>query len=138
MADALVPTKPHIQARAHVASFAAYEALHRESLADPSGFWRRQAQRVTWFRQFDETVQQDFARAEVAWFLGGKLNASYNCVDRHLAERAEQTAIVWAKDEPGEYERISYRQLHEHVGRLANVLRRLACARATASASTCR
>ena len=124
MADALVPTKPHIQARAHVASFAAYEALHRESLADPSGFWRRQAQRVTWFRQFDETVQQDFARAEVAWFLGGKLNASYNCVDRHLAERAEQTAIVWAKDEPGHYERISYKQLHEHVGRLANALRR--------------
>ncbi|MFO0391492.1 MAG: acetate--CoA ligase [Planctomycetota bacterium] len=124
MAEALVPTKPHIQARAHVASFAAYEALHRESLADPSGFWRRQAQRVTWFRQFDETVQQDFARAEVAWFLGGKLNASYNCVDRHLAERAEQTAIVWAKDEPGHYERISYKQLHEHVGRLANALRR--------------
>jgi acetyl-CoA synthetase len=124
MADSLVPTKPRIVRRAHVASFDHYQRLYAESLQDTAGFWRRQAQRVHWFHPFERAFEQDFARAEVGWFLGGKLNASFNCIDRHLVERPEQTAILWAMDEPGQYRHISYRELHDHVGRLSNVLRR--------------
>jgi acetyl-CoA synthetase len=124
MADPLVPPKPRIAHRAHVASFAHYQRLYAESMQDTSGFWRRTAQRVHWFHPFERAVEQDFARAEVAWFLGGKLNASFNCVDRHLVERGEQTAILWVGDAPGTYRSITFRELHEHVGRLANVLRR--------------
>src|SRR5690606_28761242 len=65
----------------------------------------------------------DYREVEFSWYAGGKLNACYNCVDRHLAERADQVAILWARDEAGEYERITYRQLHREVGRMANVLR---------------
>jgi acetyl-CoA synthetase len=124
MADRIVPPKPQIARSSHVASFEHYERLYHESLSDPSGFWRRQAQRVTWFHGFERACEQDFKKAEVAWFLGGKLNASFNCIDRHLVERGEQTAILWVGDEPGNYRHITYRQLHEQVGRLANVLRR--------------
>ena len=124
MSDRIVPPKPHIARSAHVASFEHYQRLYAESLADPSGFWRRQAQRVSWFHPFERACEQDFHKAEVAWFLGGKLNASFNCIDRHLVERGEQTAILWVGDEPGTYRHITYRELHEQVGRLANVLRR--------------
>ncbi|MDO8349177.1 MAG: acetate--CoA ligase, partial [Planctomycetota bacterium] len=123
MSDRIVPTKPHITLRAHVGSFEHYQRLYAESLADPSGFWRRQAQRLDWFHPFERACEQDFDKAEVAWFLGGKLNAAFNCIDRHLVERGEQTAILWVGDEPGTYRHISYRELHEHVGRLANALR---------------
>jgi len=123
MSDRLVPVKSHISSRAHVGTFEHYQRLYAESLADPSGFWRRQAQRLDWFHPFERACEQDFHKAEVAWFLGGKLNASFNCIDRHLVERGEQTAILWVGDEPGTYRHISYRELHEQVGRLANVLR---------------
>ncbi|MCU0863303.1 MAG: acetate--CoA ligase [Planctomycetes bacterium] len=124
MADPIVPTKPRIVRRAHIASFEHYQRLYQESLQDTSGFWRRQAQRVHWFHPFERAFEQDFARAEVGWFLGGKLNASFNCIDRHLVERPEQTAILWVLDEPGQYRHITYRELHDQVGRLSNVLRR--------------
>ncbi|MEO6595562.1 MAG: acetate--CoA ligase [Planctomycetota bacterium] len=124
MADRIVPCKPHLARRAHVRSFEHYQRLYAESLADQAGFWQRQAQRLDWLHTFDRVCEQDFAKAEVAWFLGGKLNASYNCIDRHLVERGQQTAILWVGDEPGTYQHISYRELHEQVCRLANVLRR--------------
>ncbi|MBL9079496.1 MAG: acetate--CoA ligase [Planctomycetes bacterium] len=124
MSDRIVPTKPQIARRAHVASFAHYQRLYHESLADPSGFWRRQAERIDWFHPFARACEQDFHKAEIAWYLGGQLNAAYNCIDRHLVERGEQTAILWVGDEPGQYRPVSYRELHEQVGRLANVLKR--------------
>ena len=123
MADHIVPAKPAIARGAHVGSFAQYERLYREAQLDPSGFWGQRAQRLHWFAPFDRVTVQDFAKAEVAWFLGGKLNASHNCVDRHLAERGEQTALLWVADEPGQYTHITYRELHQQVCRLANVLK---------------
>jgi len=120
-----LPVKPEIARRAHVSSFEEYQRLHRESLADPEGFWSRQAELLTWFHPFHTVSDGDFAEVDFGWFLGGRLNAAYNCVDRHLATRGERTAIIWAKDEPGEYEHISYRRLYREVGRAANVLRRL-------------
>src|SRR4051812_17885358 len=122
---ATLPVKPEIARRAHVASLDDYQRLHRESLADPDTFWRRQAELLTWFHPFHTVCDGDFHEVDFGWFLGGRLNAAYNCVDRHLATRGERTAIIWAKDEPGEYEHISYRRLYREVGRVANVLRRL-------------
>jgi acetyl-CoA synthetase len=122
MSDPVHPPKPHIQARAHLKSFDEYELLYRQSVHEPDRFWRQQARRLDWFRPFDHVVHQDFTKADFRWFEGGKLNVAHNCVDRHLPHKAGDTAIVWAKDEPGEYQRISYRELHENVCRMANVL----------------
>jgi acetyl-CoA synthetase len=124
MSDSIVPVKEHVARRAHVRSFEQYQRLYDESVRDPSGFWRRQAERIDWFREPEQTSRVDFDKAEVAWFLGGKTNAAHNCIDRHLVERAEQTAIVWVQDEPGNYVDISYRELHEQVCRFANVLKK--------------
>ena len=123
MSDPIYPPKSDIARRAHVATFEQYEHLYAASLQDPGGFWRERAQRVDWFHPFEQTCRQDFADAEVAWYLGGKLNAAYNCIDRHLRHRAEQTAILWVGDEPGTYRHISFGELHEHTSRLANALR---------------
>jgi acetyl-CoA synthetase len=123
MADRIVDPKPHVARRAHVGSFAEYERLHAASVADPAAFWRQQAARLDWLHPFTETSSVDFERADIAWFLGGKLNVAANCIDRHLAARADQVAILWVGDEPGEYRRITYKELHREVCRLANVLR---------------
>ncbi len=123
MTEAIIPPKPHIAARAHVASFDGYQRLYSASIADPAAFWGNVARRLEWFVPFTRVVDQDFARGHAAWFVGGKLNACHQCVDRHLPARAEQTAILWAQDQPGEYRRISYRELHAEVCRLANALR---------------
>ncbi|MCA8977409.1 MAG: acetate--CoA ligase [Planctomycetes bacterium] len=125
MSDPLYPPKVHIARRAHVASFEQYEHLYATSIRDPRGFWRERSHRIDWYHPFERTCRQDFANAEVSWFVGGRLNVSYNCVDRHLRSRAEQTAILWVGDEPGDYRHVSFHELHEHVCRLANALREL-------------
>ena len=124
MPDSIVQPKEHVARRAHVRSFADYQRLYDESIREPDRFWGRQARRLDWFRPFDEVARVDFGSAEIAWYLGGRLNATHNCIDRHLAERGEQTAIIWVGDEPGTYRHISYRELHAEVCRLANVLKR--------------
>ena len=120
-----LPIHEEIARRAHVRSLEDYQRLYRESLDDPAAFWRREAGLLSWFHPFHTVTDGDFTEVDFGWFLGGRLNACYNCVDRHLAERGDKTAIIWAKDEPGEYERVTYRQLYREVGRVANVLRRL-------------
>ena len=120
-----LPIHEEIARRAHVRSLEDYQRLYRESLDDPAAFWRREAELLSWFHPFHTVTDGDFTEVDFGWFLGGRLNACYNCVDRHLAERGDKTAIIWAKDEPGEYERVTYRQLYREVGRVANVLRRL-------------
>ncbi len=122
MSDIYEP-KPDIAAAAKVASREQYDRLYRESIDDSDGFWRREAQRLDWFEPPETISRGGFEPAEFAWFEGGRLNASVNCIDRHLAERGDKTAIIWAADEPGEYRHISYRELAEEVGRMANVLK---------------
>ena len=121
----MYPVKDEIAKNARVGSMEEYRRLYRESLEDPEGFWRREAEALTWFHMPHTIRDGDFRELDFGWFLGGRLNAAYNCVDRHLAEAGEKTAIVWARDEPGQYEHISYRQLYREVGRVGNVLRRL-------------
>jgi acetyl-CoA synthetase len=119
----LYPPQPEIVERAHISSMEEYERLYRLSLDDPETFWARQAETLTWFSPWQMVFDHDYDNVDFGWYLGGRLNASFNCVDRHLAERGDQDAIIWAKDEPGEYERITYRQLKHEVCRVANVLR---------------
>lgn len=94
--------------------------------ADPEGFWATQArQRIDWFRDFGKVDDSDFEQGRIAWFLGGKLNASWNCLDRHLETRGDQPAILWESDEQGVGRSMTYRELHAEVCKLANALRRL-------------
>ena len=110
--------------RAHIPSFDAYRRMHEDSLRDPDAFWQRLAQEtLTWFHPFSQTSDCDFEFGQVAWFLNGRLNACYNCVDRHVATRGDQIALIWEADTPGQGSKVTYRELQREVCRLANVLR---------------
>ena len=98
--------------------------MYAESVSDADGFWAAQADKfITWFRKWDRVQNWDFHDVYIRWFEGARLNVSYNCLDRHLAQRAEQTAIIWEADDPAVSRRITYRELHESVCRFANVLK---------------
>ena len=116
------PIPPAIRERAHVRSLEAYRDTYRRSLEDPAAFWGEQAEALTWFHPWHSVLDSDWDEVDFAWYSGGRLNACFNCVDRHVAERGDQTAIIWAGDEPGNYLHISYRELKHQVCRLANVL----------------
>jgi acetyl-CoA synthetase len=101
-----------------------YFRLYRESLGDSDRFWAEQGKRLDWVKPFTKVQNASFeGGVHIAWYEDGTLNASYNCIDRHLPQRAEQTAILWEGDEPGESRRVSYGELHEAVCRFANVLK---------------
>ena len=101
-----------------------FEQMYRQSVEDPEEFWAEQAGRfLHWHEPWRKVMAGDFSSAQVRWFEGGKLNVAYNCVDRHLARRGEQTAIIWEGDEPDQQQHISYRELHREVGKLANALK---------------
>jgi acetyl-CoA synthetase len=101
-----------------------YLSLYRESIEDPETFWSTQAEDfITWSRKWDKVQECDFNSASIKWFINGKLNVSYNCLDRHLEARADQVAIIWEGDDPEVDKAITYRELHEMVCRLANVLK---------------
>ena len=114
--------KPHIADRAHSQSLDEYERRYRLSLDNPEWFWGEQAKRLDWFHPWTKVFDADYEEVDFAWFSGGRLNASFNCVDRHLRDRGDKTAIIWAGDEPGEYRHSTYRDLKHEVCRLANVL----------------
>jgi len=123
-ASALIAPPEELSRRAHISSFAAYLKLHAESLADPDAFWRQRAlETLTWFHPFSQVSDCDFEYGQVAWFLNGRLNACHNCVDRHVATRGDQVALIWESDTPGEGKSVTYRELQREVCRLANVLR---------------
>ena len=121
--DRLYPPEPGIVERAHIKGMEEYERLYRQSLDEPETFWAKEAEAITWFSGWHTVFDNDYENVDFSWYLGGRLNACYNCVDRHLHERGDQDAIIWVKDEPGEYDRITYRQLKNEVSRVANVLR---------------
>jgi acetyl-CoA synthetase len=103
---------------------AGYFRLYEKSITDPEGFWAEQARRITWIKPFTEVKDCAFTgNVHIRWFADGTLNASANCIDRHLATRADQTAILWEGDSPSEQRHVSYAELHENVCRLANVLK---------------
>ena len=99
----MIPVKPHIAERAYVKSFAEYQEMYRRSIETPEEFWREAAGTLEWFHPPRNVMDVDVEEVDFAWFSGGRLNACYNCVDRHLPTQGEETAIIWAGDEPGDY-----------------------------------
>jgi acetyl-CoA synthetase len=115
------PPPDEFVARAHIKSLAEYEALRQQAQDDPEGFWAEQAKRLHWFKHWDQVLEWNEPHAK--WFVGGQLNASYNCLDRHLAgPRRTKTAILW-EGEPGDTRALTYEELHREVCKFANVLK---------------
>ena len=101
-----------------------YEDMYQESVESPDSFWEKQAAEfLDWSVKWEQVYSADFSKGHSTWFLGGKLNVTVNCIDRHLDNRGDQTAIVWEGDDPSEHKKISYKELHEHVSKMGNVLR---------------
>jgi acetyl-CoA synthetase len=104
---------------------AKYQEMYARSIKDPNGFWAEQAKRIDWIRPFKKVKNTTFGPPDVSikWFEDGTLNACYNCVDRHLPERADHVAIIWEGDDPRDSKKITYQELHDEVCRMANILR---------------
>src|SRR5690606_21338060 len=101
-----------------------YQLLYRLSIEHPEEFWDQQARHfLEWFRPWDRVFSGALGDGDVRWFDGGQLNVAHNCIDRHLAERGEQPAIIWEGDDPSQSRTITYHELHQRVCRLANLLR---------------
>ncbi|MDG1944962.1 MAG: acetate--CoA ligase [Halioglobus sp.] len=103
---------------------ASYRATYERSIADPEGFWSEMANAfLSWDKTWNSVVSYDFVNGDAQWFSGGKLNVSYNCIDRHLPQRASQTALIWEGDDPETSSHITYSDLKNHVCKLANTLK---------------
>lgn len=101
-----------------------FQELYQQSIASPDEFWAGQADELLhWHQRWQSVSSSDFNKAETNWFTGAKLNVAFNCIDRHLEQRGEQTAIIWEGDEPTEDKKITYRELHAHVCKFANALK---------------
>ncbi len=108
----------------HINSLIDYNNIYSESIKDPDKFWDEKAKEILhWQHDFQMVSDCDFKEGLVSWFLGGKINASENCIDRHVTTKGDQVAIIWEADEPGQGKQITYKELLREVSRLANVLR---------------
>ena len=124
MSESLIPVPEEWKTRAFMTK-AQYEAAYAESVRDPDSFWGREAKRLDWLTPFTKVknVSWDPDNLSIKWFEDGALNVSANCIDRHLAMRGDQTAIIWEGDDPNDSKHITYRQLHAEVCKFANVLK---------------
>ena len=122
--ERLFPPAPEFAGRAHIKSMAELEALRTEASADPEAFWARYAEtELHWFRKWTDVLNWEPPHAQ--WFVGGQINISYNCIDRHLTTwRRNKAALIW-EGEPGDTRTLTYQQLHTEVCRFANVLKKI-------------
>jgi acetyl-CoA synthetase len=117
------PVTAEARARTHITR-EQYQAMYQASIDQPEQFWAEQAEHfLDWEKTWDKVFEADFYKGEAAWFIGGKLNITSNCIDRHLAKRGEQTAIIWEGDDPNDDTAITYNALHNEVCKLANALK---------------
>ncbi len=119
------PPSKDFSSKAHIKSMEEYEKIYKRSVEDPEGFWADMAeQNLTWYKKWDKVLEYNFEKPEIKWFQGGKLNASYNCLDRHLTTATRnKAAIIWEADS-GMYRTYTYQQLYYEVNRFANVLKK--------------
>jgi acetyl-CoA synthetase len=122
--ETLIPVDPDFAAQARL-NRERLEALQARADTDPEGFWREIGERLDWIQPFTQVKDTSFDKADfrIRWFADGALNVSANCIDRHLQTRGDQTAIIWEGDDPAQSRRITYRELHAEVCRMANVLK---------------
>jgi len=119
------PPSKEFSAKAHIKSMAEYEKLYKKSVEDPEGFWGEMAEKnLTWYRKWDKVLEYNFEKPEIKWFKGGKLNVSFNCLDRHIKTATRnKAAIIWEADD-GSYKTYTYQQLYYEVNKFANVLKK--------------
>ena len=122
--NSFFPVKPEIASTAYVDE-AAYARLYEQSISDPEAFWGEQGKRIDWIKPYTKVKDVSYTGdVHIKWFYDGTLNVSANCIDRHLEKRGDQTAIIFEGDDPGVSKHITYKELHEQVCRLANVLKK--------------
>jgi len=123
MSEKLYGVSPDWAKRAWIDE-ARYEEMYQRSIKDPDGFWGDEGKRIDWFKPFTKVrdISWDSHHVAINWYEDGETNAAFNCIDRHLPKRANQTAIIWEGDSPDESKRITYAELHEQVNKFANVL----------------
>ena len=123
----LVDPPKNVSSQAHVGSLDAYHKEYQKSIEDPDSFWSNIASDFHWFKKWNQVrsynYNMDDAPIDIKWFSGAKTNVCYNCVDRHLDQRPDKTAVIWEGNEPGEDQTLSYRELHEQVCKFTNVLK---------------
>jgi acetyl-CoA synthetase len=126
MSDDKIYDVPADWAKRAWANDAKYKEMYAASIADPNKFWGEQAKRITWIKPFTKVKNTSFAPGNISikWFEDGTLNACFNCVDRHLEKRGNQTAIIWEGDDPKDDKNITYKELHAEVQKFANVLKK--------------
>ena len=116
----------NFSANAHVKNMDQYKKEYNESIADRNAFWAEKAERISWVKKWDSVGEFDYVNANINWFEGGKLNVSYNCLDRHVeAGDGDRTALIWEGNNPEEDQHFSYYDLVFEVQKFANVLKRL-------------
>ncbi len=125
MSDAAAfPPSDEIRERAHIKSLDEYRELYRRSVEDPEGFWAEQAESLDWIEPWKKVLRWDFETPSIEWFVGGKLNVSANCLDRHVtAGHGDQAALVWEGNDPSDTRQLTYAELLREVCRFANVLK---------------
>lgn len=122
--EKVFPVAPEFAASAHIDN-ETYLAMYEQSVNDPDGFWGEHGRRIDWFKPYTKVKNTTFDphNVDIRWFEDGTLNASYNCLDRHLEQRGDQVAIIWEGDNPSESENITYRDLHQRVCKFSNALK---------------
>ena len=115
-----------VKSNAHINSIEEYNEIYKHSIDNPEKFWSEQAERISWFKKWDKTWEWNFNKAEIKWFEGAKLNASYNCIDRHVEEGyGKKAALIWEGNDPSETKTYTYDDLLEEVQLAANALKNL-------------
>jgi acetyl-CoA synthetase len=124
------PPTAKASANAHISSLEQYHELYNRSINDPEGFWTEQAERLHWIEKWHTFCESDYDKAKIRWFIGGKLNACYNCVDRHVDDgHGDDTALIWEGNDPNESRTYTYAELQAEVQKAANALKALGLAK---------
>ena len=113
--------------KSSLANKSQYQAKYNESIKNNNAFWKKEGKRITWIKQYKKIKDVKYSKKEVKikWYEDGTLNASANCIDRHLKDKKDKTAIIWVGDDPKESQKITYKQLHQRVSKAANGLKKL-------------
>ena len=112
--------------KSHISSMDDYKKMYESSINDPSGFWEKAAERISWYESWNAVSNHDFVNGKIEWFAGGKLNACYNCIDRHIDQgHGEKTAIIWEGNDPNQSQKYSYNDLLKEVSKFSNALKEL-------------
>ncbi|MDN3396294.1 MULTISPECIES: acetate--CoA ligase [unclassified Pseudoalteromonas] len=126
MSQSIYPVPAHIKNAALVDN-EKYNTMYKQSVEDPEGFWAEHGKRIDWFTPYSKVKNTSFDKGHIniKWYEDGYLNASYNCIDRHLKTKADKVALIWEGDDPSQSENITYQQLHDEVAKFANGLKKL-------------